>query len=84
MALLKDLQKVAPGADTVAGRVVVFHNGKHLDLGQYVGDGSVVLSQEGEELLSPPVKSEIKPGRKQAPNLNAKALGGLDLPKLGE
>lgn len=80
MPSLKDLQKVVPNAETVAGRVIAFHKGKHLDLGQYVGDGAVVLSKDGEEAMAQqPV--EKKPARKVAPNLNIKS-GGLDLSDL--
>jgi hypothetical protein len=53
MASLKAVQKRVPGADTVAGRVIAFVNGKHYDLGEYVGEGAVVLSKDGEKLMAP-------------------------------
>lgn len=84
MPSLKDVQKVVPGAETVAGRVIAFHNGQHVDLGEYVGDGAVVLSKAGEEVLSP-AKNPEKPGRKLAPNINTKLKQespGLDLSTL--
>lgn len=81
MPSLKDVQKVVPSAETVAGRVIAHHNGKHLDLGAYVGDGAVVLSKEGEEVMSSAPKAEKK--SKVAPNINSKpAAGGLNLSDL--
>ena len=58
MASLKAVQKRVPGADTVAGRVIAFVNGKHYDLGEYVGEGAVVLSKDGEKLMAP---KQLKP-----------------------
>lgn len=73
MAHLKDIQKKVPSACTVAGRVIAYENGKHYDLGAYLGDGAVQLSQEGEKLLSPPPKpAEEKPAK-------AAKGGGLSL-----
>lgn len=65
MASLKALQKKVPGAEAVAGRVIAFYQGKHYDLGEYVGDGMVVLSQDGERLLNPPPEElpQKKPGK---------------------
>ena len=61
MPQLKDIQKRIPSADTVAGRVIAYHEGKHYDLGEYVGDGIVMLSRDGEKLMTPePKKSEVK------------------------
>ena len=60
MPQLKELQKKIPSADAVAGRVIAFHEGKHYDLGQYMGEGVVVLSPEGVKLLSPK-KAQQKP-----------------------
>jgi hypothetical protein len=57
---LKALQKKIPSADAVAGRIIAFHEGKHYDLGEYVGDGLVILSRDAEQLLAPPVKVELK------------------------
>jgi hypothetical protein len=57
---LKALQKKIPTADTLAGRVIAFHEGKHYDLGEYVGDGLVVLSRDAEKLLSPAKPVELK------------------------
>lgn len=77
MPSLTQLRKVVPGAESVAGRVVAYHNGKHVDLGQYVGDGMVILSSEGEALMA--AEPPKKPARKVAVNENAKPAGGLDL-----
>lgn len=60
MAKLKDVQAKIPSADTVAGRVIAFHEGKHYDLGAYVGDGVVQLSPEGEALMRP---ADVEPKR---------------------
>lgn len=74
MAHLKDIQKKVPSACTVAGRVIAYESGKHYDLGAYLGDGAVQLSQEGEKLLSPPPKpAEEKPAKAAAKG------GGLSL-----
>ena len=63
MASLKAIQRKIPGADSVAGRVIAFHQGKHYDLGQYVGEGSVILSQDGERLMAQPAEKgpEVRP-----------------------
>ena len=61
MPQLKDVQKKIPSADTVAGRVIAYHEGKHYDLGAYVGDGVVLLSPDGEKLMAPPKKEVKKP-----------------------
>lgn len=61
MPHLKDVRKVVPNAETVAGRVIAYHKGEHVDLGAYVGDGMVVLSKDGEKLLAPPKKEVKKP-----------------------
>jgi hypothetical protein len=53
MAQLKELQKKVPTADVVAGRVIAYHKGKHIDLGEYVGDGLVSLTKEGQDLMVP-------------------------------
>lgn len=60
MPQLKEIQKKVPTADVVAGRVIAFHEGKHYDLGEYMGEGVVVLSHEGEKLLTPK-KAKQKP-----------------------
>lgn len=83
MASLKAVQKKVPGADTVAGRVIAHYQGKHVDLGQYVGDDAVVLSPEGESIMSPPVEVSVEPKNKRgraAVNENAKQ--GVDLSTL--
>jgi hypothetical protein len=49
---LKSIQKLLPEADVVAGSVIVYHNMRHFDLGKYVGEGSVILSPEGEALVN--------------------------------
>ena len=74
MPTLKQVQAKIPSADTVAGRVLAYHNGKHYDIGEYVGDGAVHLNKTGEELLNPPAEEA-----KVAP---VKAKKGLDLDKL--
>jgi hypothetical protein len=51
MPSLETLQKRIPSADTVAGRCICFHEGKHYDLGAYVGDGQVILEGEGRKLI---------------------------------
>lgn len=53
MPQLKEIQKKFPSAFSSTGRVIAFHNGKHYELGRLVGEGVVVLSPEGEKLLSP-------------------------------
>lgn len=85
MASLNSIRKVAPGAETVAGRVIAFHQGKHVDLGQYVGDGQVILSPAGEALLAPPEDKPVeKSKRRMAENINVRPAGGagLDLSNL--
>ena len=72
--LLKDVQAKIPSADSVAGRVVAFHEGKHYDLGQYVGDGVVKLSPEGEALLHEPDVPEVQA---PAPRRGRKGLAGF-------
>lgn len=67
---LKDLQAKIPGAASVAGRVIAFHEGKHRDLGAYVGDGVVKLSPEGEALMHEP---DVEPLAAQAPRRAKKA-----------
>lgn len=78
MASLAAIQKVFPEAATVAGRVILFHKGKHYDLGAYVGDGAVVLTKEGEELLFPPEQAD-KPVAKRAGKPAVQQKGGLQL-----
>lgn len=80
MPSLKEVQSRVPSAATVAGRVIAYHNGKHLDLGQYVGVDAVVLSAAGEEIMSVQDAEvvEVKPRRKMAPNQNAKSEAGLN------
>lgn len=51
MPSLSDLQTKFHNADIVAGTCVCFHEGRHYELGKYVGDGMVVLGPEGEKLL---------------------------------
>lgn len=53
MALLKEVQAKVPSATTIAGRVIAFHEGRHLDLGEYAGDGVVRLSTDGEAIMKP-------------------------------
>lgn len=53
MPQLKDVQKKIPTAFVSTGRVIAFHNGKHYELGKYAGEGVVLLSPDGEKLLSP-------------------------------
>lgn len=50
--LLKDIQAKIPTADSVVGRCICFHEGLHRDLGEYVGDGIVVLNLEGEKIIA--------------------------------
>lgn len=50
-----------PDASTVVGRIVVYRDGKHLELGTYVGDNAVVLSADGERLMAPAKTEEKKP-----------------------
>lgn len=51
MPQLDVIRKRVPSADTCVGRVIAFHNNKHYDLGAYVGEGQVVLSDEGKKLF---------------------------------
>lgn len=67
---LKALQKKIPTADTVAGRVIAFHEGKHYDLGEYVGDGLVILSRDGEKLMAPPKATEVKKSKADITDVN--------------
>lgn len=62
---LKALQKKVPEAEVVGGRVIAFVGMKHYDLGQYVGEGTVILSQEGEAFLAPS-DEEPKPAPRRA------------------
>lgn len=66
MASLKAIKKRVPSADSIAGRVIAYVDGKHVDMGQYVGEGSVVLSQAGEKLMAPPKPVEREPGSESA------------------
>lgn len=68
--LLKDIKAKFPGVDAVVGRVVAFVNGKHVDLGAYVGDGVVQLSPEGAALMAPAAEEE-------APKRAPRRSGGL-------
>lgn len=52
MATLTNIRNQIPSTETVAGRVVAFHGGKHVDLGEYVGDDAVALSHAGEKILA--------------------------------
>lgn len=61
---LKTIQKVLPAADVVAGSVIVYHDMKHYELGKYVGEGSVVLSPEGEALIAS-LEAEQEPKRRR-------------------
>ena len=72
MPQLKDVQKKIPGAFISTGRVIAYHRGKHYELGKYVGEGVVVLSPEGEKLLSP----------KKAKPVDIKGVGLDDLSSL--
>jgi hypothetical protein len=65
MPQLTDVQKKIPSAHTIAGRVIAYHNGKHYDLGQYMGEGLVMLSTDGEQLMAPPKEAGIKRGVKK-------------------
>jgi hypothetical protein len=60
MPQLKEIQKKFPAAFSSTGRVIVFHDGQHYELGKHVGEGVVVLSPEGEKLLAPK-KSKKEP-----------------------
>lgn len=51
MPKLTELKQLIPSADSIAGRVICLHNGTHYDLGQYVGDDTVVLSTVGQALV---------------------------------
>lgn len=78
MASLKQLQKKVPGAETVAGRVIAYHNGKHYDLGEYVGDDAVVLSKDGERLMNPEKFEPKQPKLAGKPPPIPKGLLGLE------
>jgi hypothetical protein len=52
MPLLSDIQAKIPTADAVAGQCICYHELKHYTLGQYVGDGLVILDSAGEALLA--------------------------------
>ena len=69
MALLKDVKARIPSADTVAGRVIAHHEGKHVILGTYVGDGVVQLSKDGERLMTPVEEAKAAPSKKAPKNL---------------
>jgi hypothetical protein len=73
MASLKAIQKRVPSATTMVGRVIAFVDGKHYDMGQYVGDGSVILSKEGEKLMAPAKKADIKETGNTEPDLQPEA-----------
>ena len=53
MASLVAVQQKIPTAEVVGGKVQAFHEGKHWHLGDYVGDGAVVLSKDGERFMAP-------------------------------
>lgn len=74
MAQLKEVQKKVPSADVVAGRVIAYHKGKHYDLGEYVGDGLVSLSKEGQDLMVP-----LKRKATEQPKDLEITIGDLDL-----
>lgn len=76
MALLKDVQVMIPSADAVVGRVVAFHNGKHVDLGEYVGEGVVSLSPAGTAALAALTQASEQVA-KPAPAARRKNLPGL-------
>jgi hypothetical protein len=52
MPSLTAVQKSIPSAHTSCGRVLAFHEGKHHDLGEYVGDDAVALNLKAEQLLA--------------------------------
>lgn len=78
MPTLDSVKAVVPSADTIAGRVIAYHNGKHYDLGEYVGEGVVVLSKDGEAIMatSVPVTAPKKASGKHSAKLN---LDDVDL-----
>ncbi len=52
MPSLKSIQAVIPSACSIVGRVQAFHEGKHVDLGAYVGDDAVALNAEGDAIMA--------------------------------
>jgi hypothetical protein len=63
MPSLKAIQKVIPSAETMVGRVVAYHEGKHVDLGEFVGDDAVALSRAGQELVAAASAPKAKKGK---------------------
>ena len=77
MASLKAIQEVLPNAASIAGRVVAYHKGKHIDLGQYVDVDTVVLSAAGEAYFAGETPAPVQ---KQAPKKPTKlGIGDVDL-----
>lgn len=60
MASLSVVQQRIPTAEVVGGKVQAFHEGKHWHLGDYVGDGAVVLSKDGERFMAPPEDTPVE------------------------
>lgn len=52
MPSLKAIREVIPSAEAMVGRVVAFHEGKHIDLGDYHGDDAVALNLRAEQLIA--------------------------------
>lgn len=75
MASLKSIQAVLPTAATIAGRVIAYHKGKHIDLGQYVDVDTVVLSSAGEACMAGESPwPEKKPATKKPAKLGLDAV----------
>lgn len=60
---LETIKKRFPDADSVGGKVIIYFEGKHYDLGVYAGEGQVVLSADGRRLMedAEPAKEPAKP-----------------------
>jgi tRNA G37 N-methylase TrmD len=78
---LDTIKELFPSADVSVGRVFVLHEGQHVDIGVYVGDGMVMPSTEGQELLDSVTQKLVQhtidtlaPSSKRVTKSTAKAI----------
>lgn len=81
MPSLKAVQVVVPSAFTAVGRVVAFHEGKHVDLGEFVGGDAVALNKLGDSLMEAAAKKVEDEKEAVAQEAKAKAKEPKGKPK---